>query len=262
MTDFDDRHKAEILKRLSGDVDKDVLHSILLLLAHHRVKLLQNTIVRLHGTIVQAGPFAGMVFAKESTEGCFIPKLLGCYEAELHPFIEQMVQNPYDTIINIGSAEGYYATGFKRLCPSTRVIARDTDPAAQAATLDMAVRNQLGLDVGGEVHHADFAHLVQGRTLVWCDIEGGEKHLLDPEHAPELRSVDLVVECHGWGPHKILPLMIARFEATHELEVLHQQGHAPQLPPFLQELDHLDQLLAQWEFRSIPTPWLIAKAKI
>ncbi len=261
MSDFDNRYAAAVSEMLSASSSKDTLKAALRRLAQHRAKLIQNTLVATYGINVQAGPFAGMIFSDHSTEGCFIPKLLGCYEAELHPFIETMRAKPYDTIINVGSAEGYYATGFKRLNPATRVIARDTDAAAQVSSKAMGERNGLTLEVGGEVTWADFEDLSGGRTLVWCDIEGGERFLLDPDKAPKLRELDLVIECHGHGKNRLLPLMVSRFEASHDLEILTQQGHAPKLPPILEELDHLDQLLAQWEFRSIPTPWLIAKSK-
>ena len=261
MSEFDDRYAAAALEMLNKSSSKDTLKAVLRLMAKHRTRLIQNTLIGTQGINVHAGPFAGMIFSDHSTEGCYIPKLLGCYEAELHPFIEDMKTNPYDTIINVGSAEGYYATGFKRLNPATRVIARDTDPAAQAASRAMSEKNGLDLEVGGEVVWSDFEYLSHGRTLVWCDIEGGERFLLDPIKAPKLCEMDLVIECHGSGKNRLLPLMISRFEASHDLEVLTQQGHVPKLPPLIDELDHLDQLLVQWEFRSIPTPWLIARSK-
>ena len=33
------------------------------------------------------------------------------------------------------------------------------------------------------------------------------------------------------------------------------------LPPWLQELTHLDQLLAVWEWWQQPTPWLVMTPK-
>lgn len=261
MSAFDDRYAAAALDLLSKSPSQESLKAVLRLLARYRTKLLQNTLVQTYGINVQAGPFEGMIFSDQSTEGCFIPKLLGCYEAELHPFIENMRLAPYDTIINIGSAEGYYATGFKRMNPETRVIARDTDVLAQISSQKLAEKNGVSLEVGGAVTWSSFDELIQGRTLVWCDIEGVERSLLDPEKAPRLLEVDLVVECHGVGVEQRLPLMISRFQASHDLEVLKQQGHVPKLPPLLDEFDHLDQLLAQWEFRTTPTPWVIARVK-
>jgi len=42
-------------------------------------------------------------------------KLLGFYEQPLQPYIEQVIQTGYPTIINIGCAEGYYAVGLAHL---------------------------------------------------------------------------------------------------------------------------------------------------
>jgi hypothetical protein len=33
------------------------------------------------------------------------------------------------------------------------------------------------------------------------------------------------------------------------------------MPAWLQELAHLDQLLAVWEWRAAPTPWLVMRPK-
>jgi hypothetical protein len=261
MSEFHDRHAAAAIEALSKSSSKETLKRVLRQLAKHRTVILQYNLVHLYGTTVHAGPFKDMIFSDNSTEGCLIPKLLGCYEMELHPFIEKMHETPYNTIINVGSAEGYYATGFKRLFPEARVIARDTDPAAQVSSKAIAEKNGVSIEIGGEVTWDDFEILAIGRTLVWCDIEGAERSLLDPEKAPKLKELDLVIECHSDTGGHLLPLMVSRFQATHDLEVLTQKGHVPELPEFALTLDHLDQLLMQWEFRSRPTPWIIARAK-
>jgi hypothetical protein len=66
------------------------MNNALRLLAKYRSTLLQNTLVQQHGTRVMSGPFAGMDFVAQSAEGCHIPKLLGCYEEKLHPFLQTL----------------------------------------------------------------------------------------------------------------------------------------------------------------------------
>jgi hypothetical protein len=52
-----------------------------------------------------------------------------------------------------------------------------------------------------------------------------------------------------------------RFDATHDIVVVEPQGKNPEMPWWLKELGHLDHLLAVWEWRSFPTPWLVMTPK-
>lgn len=253
--------RANLLRLLSEQgKDEATLNSALRLLAKYRSTLIQNTLVQLHGTRVQAGPFAGMDFVEQSAEGCHVPKLLGCYEEELHEFLNQLPSADYETILNIGCAEGYYAVGMKRMLPTTRVLAFDIDENARRTCATLAEKNKVDVGIGGEFSPVDFAQFT-GRVLVWCDIEGAEVGLLDPIKAPALAGMDIVVELHPTSGGHAMNVITARFAATHNIQILHSYGHRPVLPPFLQQLGHLDQLLAQWEWRSAPTPWAVMRVK-
>jgi hypothetical protein len=236
------------------------MNAALRLLAKHRSLLIQNELIKTSGTDVIGGPFKGMHYVAQAAEGCFIPKLLGCYEQELHPFIATIGERGYATILNIGSAEGYYAIGFKRLFPDLRVIARDSNPAAQEACIALASRNGVAVETGGVFTHSDFAAL-DGRTLVWCDIEGAEQDLLDPARAPALAAMDIVVELHPGPSMPDVTQVPARFRDTHEIGIVEQRIGRADLPPMFRKLGHLDQLLAIWEWRATPTPWAIMLAR-
>lgn len=244
----------------SGGAEIPRLNRVLRLVAKHRSMLLQNELVKNCGVEVLNGPFKGMKFIENSAEGCHMPKLLGCYESELHGFIAAMAKRQYQTILNIGCAEGYYAVGFKRLFPATRIIARDTDTKAQNACVELAQRNGVQIETGGLFQPEDFAAFA-GRTLVWCDIEGGEKDLLDPLKAPSLAHTDIVVELHPGPAMPNAAEVPERFRNTHDIRIVKQQMARPELPPLFQNASHLDQLLAVWEWRSSPTPWAIMIAR-
>jgi hypothetical protein len=98
-------------------------------------------------------------------------------------------------------------------------------------------------------------------VLVWCDIEGAEAELLDPAAAPGLRQMDIVVELHARAGSHSRDIVLPRFAESHDIELLTGEPHRPALPPFLRELAQLDQLLAQWEWRSAPTPWAIMRRR-
>jgi hypothetical protein len=52
-------------------------------------------------------------------------------------------------------------------------------------------------------------------------------------------------------------LIATRIAPTHQVTRLEQPFSQPELPEWMQELGHLDQLLAIWEWRMAPTPWLV-----
>jgi len=62
-----------------------------------------------------------------------IPKLLGCYEAELHPVFAKWQAVPFRQVVNVGAAEGYYAVGCARLWPEAQVIAFETNPGRKGS---------------------------------------------------------------------------------------------------------------------------------
>jgi hypothetical protein len=241
----------------------DRLNAALRLLAKYRATLLQNTVVQQCGTTVQGGPFAGMQFVAQSAEGCHVPKLLGCYEAELHEHIAAAAGRGYQAVINIGAAEGYYAVGLARLMPDVRVDAYDTNVAAHAVCRSLAERNGVAdrVVIGETFRGEDFAGYAGRRVLVVCDIEGGETDLLDPVRYPALAAMDLIVELHDSAQAQPSVLIPRRFAATHAVTMVRHRAQPVALPALFDGLGHLDQLLAVWEWRSRPTPWAVMQAR-
>jgi hypothetical protein len=241
----------------------DKLNNALRLLSKYRSTLIQNTVVQQCGSTVQGGPFQGMQFVEQSAEGCHVPKLLGCYESELHAHILAAARRDYQAVINIGVAEGYYAVGLARLMPDARVFAYDTNAAAHPVCRSLAERNGVAdrIVIGGVFAGEDFERFAAQRTLVVCDIEGGETDLLDPQRYPALQAIDLIVELHDSPRAKPSELIPKRFGATHDVTMVRHGGQAIQLPGLFEQLGHLDQLLAVWEWRSGPTPWAVMRAR-
>lgn len=241
------------------------LNNALRLLSKWRSVLIQNTLLQQQGAVVLDGPLKGMDFMSQSAEGCHIAKLLGCYEQPLLPYIEQAIVDSYPLLLNIGCAEGYYAVGMARRMPQTRVLAFDLNPKAQEVCAELAVKNGVSgrVTVGALFRPEDFAKYAGERALVLCDIEGAERDLLDPAAAPALAGMDLIVEAHEGLIPGITKLLIDRFSATHDTTVVEDNGQRqlPRAPAWFNNLAHLDQLLAVWEWRSEPTPWLVMKAR-
>src|ERR1035441_10269867 len=73
-----------------------------------RLVRIAATLVDRYGANVLNGPFEGMRYLQASVGSVLSPKLVGSYEAELHPFIERVTSGRYDIVVDIGCAEGYY----------------------------------------------------------------------------------------------------------------------------------------------------------
>lgn len=249
----------------SNVAEQAQLNNALRLVSKWRSALIQNTLLQQQGTVVMQGPLQGLDFLPQSAEGCHIAKLLGCYEQPLQPFIEAAIAENCPTILNIGCAEGYYAVGMARRMPGTLVRAHDLNPEAQQVCQELAQKNHVAdqITVGGLFSPEDFAPYANQRVLLLCDIEGGERELLDPELAPTLMGMDIIVESHECLIAGITQLLIDRFKATHDITLVQDDGQRQLIKPsnWFINLAHLDQLLATWEWRSGPTPWLVMKPK-
>lgn len=228
------------------------------------------------GSQVLSGPFKGMVFpppqALDKPAHLFgddggtvniVSYLIGSYEAELHQPIYALLERNYDCIVDIGCSQGYYAVGLGRLFPKADIYARDLNPAALAYATELASLNQL-LDrfhTGGLWQHADFSVLQGRRALVFCDIEGGELELLQPEKVEELKYCDLIVELHDAFNPVISDTIIKRFQQTHDIQLLRNGEVRCPVPTELSYLSSIEIAACLTEIRAGATPWAVMRAK-
>jgi precorrin-6B methylase 2 len=239
----------------------DELNRTLRRLGHWRSLVLAQTCMnRAGGPRIVGGPFAGMEYVSRATEGALVPRLLGTYESELHPHLRRLAAAELDCVIDIGCAEGYYAVGLARMMPGVAVHAYDTDEHAREACAELAARNGVAdrVVIGGEFAPDGFEAFAGRRALVIVDIEGAEVDVLRPDLSPALRGMHLIVETHDIYRAGALAELVRRFSSTHEIVREDQQAKIlDPMPGWLAELGHLDQLLAVWEWRFAPTPWLV-----
>lgn len=262
-----ERIRREIVRAIAGIVggadtaDAEKLDQVFTAIAAYRAARLKADIVDDIGTMVAGGPFKGMRFLERAAEGAYIPKLLGCYEAELHPVIERIVKTPYARIVNVGCAEGYYAVGLALRMPSAEVVAYDLDDRARALCRELAQRNDLAdrIDIRAECRHADLAGCAD-RTLILCDIEGAETDLLDPASAPALTRADLLVELHEIDGRSTGDLLIPRFRDSHAVTEIAMTARDPNDYPALADLSPTDRFFALLE-RMEPTRWVYLEAR-
>jgi len=175
------------------------LNNGLRLLAKWRSVVIANTYIAHHGPVIYQGPFGGMTYLAEASEGALAARLLGTYESELHPHLARFAAEGLDCVIDVGCAEGYYAVGLARLMPGVMVYAYDIDPAARAACKHLAEKNGVGdrVVIGEKFEPVDFQTFAGRKCLVMVDTEGAEVDILDIEQGPALAGMSIIVETHN-----------------------------------------------------------------
>ena len=208
--------------------------------------------------IVATGPFQGMKYLPvETASSALVPKLLGAYERELHGALDTITGRHYDTVINIGCADGYYLVGLALRLPQAVMHGFDLDEHALSICRRLGELNGVSrrLNLHGRCTSEDFASLLGRRTLVLCDCEGAEVELLDPRRAPRLVSADVLVELHDHLVPNASTIVARRFAASHRVEVIHTEPRDASAYPLLAALAPQDQMLALEEFRGGPMSW-------
>ena len=67
---------------------------------------------------------------------------------------------------------------------------------------------------------------------------------------PSGSRMDLIVELHDRPGTEASHIIPNRFTKTHDIEMIGHSGRNLKLPPVLERLGHLDQLLSVWEWRA------------
>lgn len=176
------------------------------------------------GTKVLNGPFKGLSYILESHGSHLYSKLLGSYEEQIYGWIDDIEKKNYDLILDIGCAEGYYAVGFAYKGYAKKIIGYDTEEKAIKLAKYLASSNILKSELILENRvctHDEITELSKNKKLlVFCDIEGDEKTLLDLSLCPELKNIDIIVESHDFEIPDLTELLISRFQESHSIDVI------------------------------------------
>lgn len=202
----------------------------------HRASRLASRLAPLVGERVLAGPFAGLRYVNRSYGSAYWPKVLGTYELELIPRLEELLLMPFRTVLVAGAAEGYYAVGLARRLVGASVLAWEAGDEARAAIAELAALN----DVERRIEARGICDLGElsmglargGPVLLVCDLDGGEAGLLDPRALPDLAQAWIVVETHDCFVPGVMALLSNRFAPTHVVEEIRARPRsAADAPP-------------------------------
>lgn len=199
--------------------------------------LIRRRVLDRTGNKVATGPFAGMLYLDQSVGSVLEPKLLGIYEREINDFVEDLIRYQPDAIIDIGSAEGYYAVGLARRVSKCRVVAFEIDAKGRQLLEELASRNQVleHIQIEGECTPTKLADSLRpyNHAAIVCDAEGAESHLLNPAVVPQLQTTAILVELHPNKSPGIESLLRNRFELTHKIQVAKQELRSAKDFPYL-----------------------------
>jgi hypothetical protein len=214
------------------------------------------------GWDVQAGPFAGMKYTRQSFDSVLLPKLLGTYELELQPVIEAAIGRAYPTIVDIGTAEGYYAVGMALRSPSAKVLAFEANPTARAQCGKLAALNGVAdrIEIRDAFRPGDAANLAGQRTFVICDVDGYETEIFAPTQAACWTKADLLVELHDFLGLPCRDSVVEPLRATHTPTFFECMPRAAEASARTAHLPLGDRLLAVDEIRP-KHQWVYLEAK-
>jgi hypothetical protein len=193
-----------------------------------------------------------------------VPKLIGSYEHELHPVVEEIRGRPYTRILDLGCAEGYYAVGLARLFSGCPILAVDIDGnARRLCRRTTQINSASGVTVSPGLGRREIIDYVTGvRSLVVCDVEGAEEDLLLPPCKRGFASCDLLVELHDFARPGVSKRILDGFAGTHEISVIEPDRADPE--GYADLLDSLPRDLwpaALDETRPEGVKWMWAKAQ-
>lgn len=126
---------------------------------------------------------------------------LGLYEKEILELISS--QGPFDTFLDIGAADGYYAVGLLHAKMIKKAICFESSEEGQRVISQNWLRNGKPgeIEIHGEANEESIATVTKNlpeSTLVLIDIEGFEFQLLSHEILAALGKCTVIIEVHNW----------------------------------------------------------------
>jgi precorrin-6B methylase 2 len=214
---------------------------------------------------VIGGPFRGLKYASLKAAGsALLPKIIGSYEDELKPVMDQIFRETYERVIDVGCAEGYYAVGLATKMPATKLFAFDTDLHARRLCKEMASVNGVSerIEISGFCGPTELSNFVSDtRSLVICDTEGYENILFSEMTVAKLSKCDVLVELHDYFHEGKSKEIVTYFSNSHETTIVssnfnkYVSDYLPQEK--LKRIHLMDSDIAE---RPIRMCWLFARA--
>jgi hypothetical protein len=189
---------------------------------------LNQRLVAEMGSQVLDGPFTGLTLSQRTRAEHIGPYLLGTYEAELHDTWRRLLQREYNEIVDVGANFGYYAVGFARRFPNTKVVAFDVDWWARKTVAEMAAANgTANVTIESWCDSSWLARRLKPHSLIVSDCEGYEGALFCREWVPAFASGTFVIELHDAFVPGVTERCRAMFADTHSAQIVDTRREMP-----------------------------------
>lgn len=207
---------------------------------------------------VRYGPFKGLKLNRDTWWGKLDlgNQCLGLYEKELLHFFQNIRENEFSTLIDIGAADGYYAVGALVSGIFDSVICFEQS-ASGRETIHRNWENNgsIGnLSILGAADANSIAEIPESRlkkSLLIVDIEGAEFNLLTDQVLDKLQESTIVVEIHNWvdGFIDLYADLLRRANKNHQIHVLERIQRSTTEIPELRDFTDDNRLLVTSERR-------------
>jgi hypothetical protein len=191
----------------------------------------------------------------------FAPKILGCYEAEVQAALSLLVGIPYTRIINVGAADGFYATGLARIFPSVPVVAFEMDLTVVPRLISVVEKNNLTnqIEVQGECTVENLNEMCDTeKPLIIMDCEGAEEILIPGMSRENLDKSHYIIEIHEHSTRNMFGIISDLLKDSHRIIRFYQGARNPNIYPLLTMMVESDRWLAVSEFRGNTMSWMLA----
>ena len=212
-----------------------------------------------YGANVITGPFAGMKMLTEYdlSHSAHLPKLIGCYEEEIHAAIYSTFLRMPSCVINIGSADGYYAVGYA-LRIKSEVYAFEGNETLNQQCQKLATINGVVnlIEYCGEANSSTLNAVIKPHSLLVVDCEGCEVQLLTG-HIENLANATIIVETHDHISPSSTSDIQTLFHDTHDVYAFVSHDRDSAKYPFLSVLsaDHVEIALNEYR-HGLKMTWL------
>jgi hypothetical protein len=215
------------------------------------------------GDVVLDGSFKGLKYCYDACVSFPPSKRIGSYECELSGVVEYIVSNNYDRIVDVGSAEGYYAVGLLTRTKSSLMFAYETTQGDRDWLLKNAELNGVAnrLTVGEFCTPEVLQTIIQGRTFVFSDCEGYEDTLFDLTVCPLLANTDMLIECHDDSVPGITQKLQKLFAQTHDIVKIMPQARDSSKWKYSNYAPWFMRSIALSDTRSMAQGWLFMTVK-
>lgn len=170
-----------------------------------RRRRVSSEIYDLLGGVVKYGPFKGLSLAKNNWwgGGDFGSMLLGLYEKEILDFLFSERLAGFESFVDVGAADGYYAIGMLRSGRVKNAVCFELSEEGQRTIASNAESNSVSdrIEIFGaadRLFYQKLSDLDLAKTVVLVDAEGAEFEIFDDDSLAALKQATIVIEIHNW----------------------------------------------------------------